>query len=358
VSVAAGQRNVTLDVAKGIGIVLVVLGHNPVFREKAHPLYEAVYLFHMPLFFFLSGMTFRLAPAEEALRKRARSLLVPYFTMGAIAIVMALQTDGTFAALTELGGTLYGAGHTIRFVPLWFLPCLFLVSMAATGALGGARSLMGAERFDRSHAHLLVALAALGFVGGALILASGTFVQPPFVDAKGRPIGLPWCLDLVPFTLAIFVVGTLASRTRFTLNCPQPWVVMPASAGLLALLVANDVSLDLNYRRMSDGAAVVLAMAAGIVMVLALSKLIVRVGWAARMFAYLGSASLVILMLHSPVQRRLVYPFVSRGVPDVIAVMAIVVITIAAICAFDRWILRRVRAVGWVVYPRREAKTA
>jgi fucose 4-O-acetylase-like acetyltransferase len=329
-----------------------------VFRVEAHPLYEAVYLFHMPLFFFLSGVTFRLAPVDEALRKRARSLLVPYFAMGAVAIVMALQKGGTLAALTELGGTLYGAGHTIRFVPLWFLPCLFLVSMAATGALSGARNLMGAERFDRSQTRMLVGLAAVGLIGGALILASGTFTRPPYVDFKGRPIGLPWCLDLVPFTLAIFVLGTLASRSRFTLNLPLPWVVVPVSAGVLALLVANDASLDLNYRRMSDGAAVFLAMAAGIVMVLALARLIVRVGWAARLFAYLGSASLVILMLHSPVQRRLLHPFVSRGVPDVVTVVALVVITIAVICAFDRWILRRIRAVGWFVYPHREARTA
>ncbi len=62
---AAGQRNETLDIAKGLGIVLVVLGHNPVFREGAHWLYEAVYLFHMPLFFFLSGVTFRVGPPGE-----------------------------------------------------------------------------------------------------------------------------------------------------------------------------------------------------------------------------------------------------------------------------------------------------
>jgi polysaccharide biosynthesis protein PslL len=354
-SPAAGQRIVTLDVAKGIGIVLVVLGHNPVFHQNAPPLYEAVFLFHMPLFFFLSGMTFRPAPVEEALRKRARSLLVPYFVMGAIAVVLALQADGTLAALTSLGGILYGTGHTIRFVPLWFLPCLFLVSMAATGTLSGVRTLMGVQRFDRLQTRILLGLVAVGLIAGALILASGTFAQPPFVDVKGRPIGLPWSLDLVPFVLALFALGTLASRTRFALNFPLPWLVIPVSAGLLALLVAKHVSLDLNYRRMSDGAAVVLGMAAGIAMVLALSRLIVRVGWAARLFAYLGSASLVILMLHSPLQRRMRHAFVSRDVPDVITIVAMVAITIALICAFDRWILRRVRAVGWVVYPRRGA---
>jgi hypothetical protein len=38
-----------------------------------------------------------------------------------------------------------------------------------------------------------------------------------------------------------------------------------------------------------------------------------------------------------------------------IAVVLSVSITVALIGAFDLWILRRVRALGWVVYPRREA---
>ena len=45
------NRNLLVDVAKGIGIVLVVLGHSGI--EFGHYL---IYMFHMPLFFFLSGM--------------------------------------------------------------------------------------------------------------------------------------------------------------------------------------------------------------------------------------------------------------------------------------------------------------
>lgn len=43
------MRDSTIDIAKGIGIFLVVLGHFTVF---ASPLYHYIYLFHMPLFFF------------------------------------------------------------------------------------------------------------------------------------------------------------------------------------------------------------------------------------------------------------------------------------------------------------------
>lgn len=41
------NRNLLVDVAKGIGLVLVVLGHSGI--EFGHYL---IYMFHMPLFFF------------------------------------------------------------------------------------------------------------------------------------------------------------------------------------------------------------------------------------------------------------------------------------------------------------------
>lgn len=43
-------RDRSIDIAKGIGIILVVWGHLPCF------LWREIYLFHMPLFFFLSSL--------------------------------------------------------------------------------------------------------------------------------------------------------------------------------------------------------------------------------------------------------------------------------------------------------------
>ena len=46
-----------IDIAKGIGILLVVLGHNDL--NAYHPmLHRFIYAFHMALFFFLSGIFF------------------------------------------------------------------------------------------------------------------------------------------------------------------------------------------------------------------------------------------------------------------------------------------------------------
>ena len=46
------MRENNLDIAKGIGILLVVLAH--VLQSKVETF---IYIFHMPFFFFISGMT-------------------------------------------------------------------------------------------------------------------------------------------------------------------------------------------------------------------------------------------------------------------------------------------------------------
>ena len=54
------KRIAWLDTAKGIGIILVVLGHSmsPILTGHMvmESLYKFLYMFHMPLFFFLSGV--------------------------------------------------------------------------------------------------------------------------------------------------------------------------------------------------------------------------------------------------------------------------------------------------------------
>jgi fucose 4-O-acetylase-like acetyltransferase len=52
-------RNNTIDIARGAGIILVVLGHNWIITHNHGELYRIIFSFHMPLFFFLSGVVFK-----------------------------------------------------------------------------------------------------------------------------------------------------------------------------------------------------------------------------------------------------------------------------------------------------------
>ena len=90
-----------VDWAKGIGISCVVFGHawrglHPGVRVHSPPLLvlldSAIYGFHMPLFFFLSGLFVVKSarqPAREFVGKKLKSIVYPYFLWSFLQAGMA-----------------------------------------------------------------------------------------------------------------------------------------------------------------------------------------------------------------------------------------------------------------------------
>ena len=71
-----------MDIARGMGILLVVLGHNHVCASGT-AIFLSIYSFHVPLFFFLSGLFHkRQVSLTKDICKRAKKLLLPYFATG------------------------------------------------------------------------------------------------------------------------------------------------------------------------------------------------------------------------------------------------------------------------------------
>lgn len=80
-----------IDIAKGIGIILVVLGHS-----VPHNTYlgMVIYSFHMPLFFLLSGVFAKTSEKEKLfpfLKKNIKQLIVPYIVFIIIGILVNLS---------------------------------------------------------------------------------------------------------------------------------------------------------------------------------------------------------------------------------------------------------------------------
>ena len=82
------KRDITIDIAKGIGIILVVLGH--VITLKS--INSFIYYFHMPLFFFISGEALHYSyknniTLKDFIKKRAKTILTPYFVFSIICFL-------------------------------------------------------------------------------------------------------------------------------------------------------------------------------------------------------------------------------------------------------------------------------
>ena len=114
------HRDSVIDIAKGIGIFLVVFGHVPLPMDLITP----IYLFHMPLFFFLSGMFFH--PEEKFLYgvyKKIRTLIIPYFFFALVGNGTTILRDYIVYRTIEMDT--FGALFDGSSSPLWFLICLF-----------------------------------------------------------------------------------------------------------------------------------------------------------------------------------------------------------------------------------------
>lgn len=120
-----------LDVYKGMGIILVVLGH-----METTPYLLKLWLnaFHMPLFFVAAGLLIgenRLYERESKsiLRDRARSILIPYFWFSLIAILWygmkAFLSSAQHFPL-EMVDLLWDSLSFFGVSVLWFLPAFFV----------------------------------------------------------------------------------------------------------------------------------------------------------------------------------------------------------------------------------------
>lgn len=121
-----------LDMAKGIGIFFVALGH---MEDIATGTRVWISSFHMPLFFIISGILIAVKnepskDLKESVSKRIRGIIIPYLwfslsyfiiDIGNLNIVHNIDLN-TFIRDTIDSASFYGMSV------LWFLPALFLAS--------------------------------------------------------------------------------------------------------------------------------------------------------------------------------------------------------------------------------------
>lgn len=131
-----------VDFAKVMAIFLVFLGHT----EVSSPVMNRIYLFHMPLFFVISGILWNEEKYKDIsllgfIKKKFKSLIIPYFKIAIVCFVIRgliinffiLNYESyTDALLRYIVGILLTIGSTEYMPscsPIWFLTCLFFAEL-------------------------------------------------------------------------------------------------------------------------------------------------------------------------------------------------------------------------------------
>ncbi len=125
-----------IDIAKGIGILMVVWAHI-MLTGWTH---EFIYAFHMPLFFLLSGMLFQRGKYNSIgafIVHRAKRLFIPYVFYSVLTWILwaafrYARHDDVESYVMPLMQTFIAQGsgaYIVHNSALWFIPCLFLVEI-------------------------------------------------------------------------------------------------------------------------------------------------------------------------------------------------------------------------------------
>lgn len=124
-------------VSRGIAIILVVYGHVVVNKNDLFSdIHDVIYIFHMPLFFFLSGFLYGVREVgenrKETAKKKLISLGIPYLFFASLYILMKVVLQKYIHVEAEISlDALYKLFYDPSHIVYWFLYDLLLYFMIA-----------------------------------------------------------------------------------------------------------------------------------------------------------------------------------------------------------------------------------
>lgn len=185
------KRILWVDTLRFLGMLAIYVGH---FGQVSGRAYSFVFIYHVPLFFFVSGAVESLVETNcDFIRyvwKKFQSIMLPYFFFSLITILILflsqeLPADSLIAMAKQ---TLLGVRNATVAGALWFLPCLFVMSVL----FGLIRRVI--------NKHWLILLIGLA----ALVIAEFLLPYRPVSDPRWF-----WNIDSALYYLIFFVLGYL-----------------------------------------------------------------------------------------------------------------------------------------------------
>lgn len=317
---------------KGIGIILVVVGHTTHNDELS----SWIYHFHMPLFFFLSGVFF--SPTIQGLVKRVRQILIPYLIFGVLSFIYWRFAEMRFRPLPENFDAnmhffdLFWQTEQFRFnVPLWFLPCLMIVQSVGTVLF----------RFIKNQKVLLATIVLWVLIANGINL----------------PCKAMWIKESF-YALPFFALGYLIGKERYMkmeagLSRKRDWLysILAVMGLLIVLLLPTRNDMMLSSYPHGYGAFYLVAL----ICILSLFTLFanIRSSKIISILTWFGANSLIIMCLHEPLKRIIVVVFskllgmetevVRESIVWSLLMSCIIVVILVPVCIFInkkcKWVL-------------------
>ena len=249
------KRLIWIDVAKGLAILLVIMGHS---LDNLSFVRRIIFSFHMPLFFITAGYTFREKPRFEQLRTSAHRLLIPYTLLFMATTVVNVTVFNGGNELSSLASRLlayfWAAGWIWRGIQnvgaIWFFVALFGARIVLNELLGLFRE---KDVSIPTQGVVMCVLACFGYLIGSV-----------------ADIWLPFDMDIFPIA-ALFMWLGLQLREKNLLNMLCKPAVISAIA-VTWLLAIRFSTLEIATRGYTLFPLAIVGAIAGSLLVFAFSR--------------------------------------------------------------------------------------
>lgn len=280
------ERILWLDAAKGVGILLVLIGHLGIeMMPGARQVQVWIYSFHMPLFFFLSGYLFSTGKnLKDFALKKLRSIVLPYFVFGSVMVLYCVydSVKNNYYSEQWLSDLVRHVVVQDHWWTIWFLACILVLNV------------------------MMYPMVRLLKRGWALALTAGLLAAAGLLYYRFGGGFLPWNIDVAFCAMPFFCCGYLV-RGHKAAFAELVSGVKRKLCVFLACAAGNILFCWLNYKHcgqvpdmlaMRYGAAPLMYLSAffGIVAVLIVSKCLNL-----KPIFFIGANSLVYFTLHQTV---------------------------------------------------------
>ncbi len=298
------RRIELIDIAKAITIVLVILGHTT--GNLDTPMYRRlIYAFHMPLFFFLSGMSTKskalksFGEWKSIIGKDVLALIVPYVVFAFIYAPFTFDNVPRF-----LYGSWQMLGKAGTLTSLWFLPSLFVARIYCQAIV----NLL--DRIKVRNMKIVLGLMAIPMFAVGFLLPK-------------MEIGYLWCMDTSFVAVGFILLGVSLREKVLSFAQSKAWVLAIFTVGSAALLAFGTLmrgdNLDLVLMCRNDYGNLFWFMInalSGSAMVLGVSMLIFRISregkrpFSTNAITYMGQHTMGVYLLHKNLQLELIIPWI------------------------------------------------